>query len=175
MPRLLTTDAFLTRYGQRLLHQRRDSPQPASGLGGDRRGTEEASTLPLLRGPWRRWHKTLSTFLRDYLYIPLGGNRKGPRRRYVNRAQSLGAAHHIFAGMVGLSGFAWHPFSYSLGRKEYRLIVGALGVTLFFPNRQAIMQWEWISHRVYAIAFTLLVALPLLRFGDSAPFVYFQF
>lgn len=33
---------------------------------------------------WRRWHITLSTFLRDYLYIPLGGNRKGPARRYVN-------------------------------------------------------------------------------------------
>jgi D-alanyl-lipoteichoic acid acyltransferase DltB (MBOAT superfamily) len=33
---------------------------------------------------WRRWHMTLSRFLRDYLYIPLGGNRKGQRRRYVN-------------------------------------------------------------------------------------------
>jgi len=33
---------------------------------------------------WRRWHITLSNFLRDYLYIPLGGNRKGPARRYVN-------------------------------------------------------------------------------------------
>ena len=33
---------------------------------------------------WRRWHMTLSRFLRDYLYIPLGGNRKGPTRRYVN-------------------------------------------------------------------------------------------
>jgi D-alanyl-lipoteichoic acid acyltransferase DltB (MBOAT superfamily) len=33
---------------------------------------------------WRRWHMTLSRFLRDYLYIPLGGNRKGPQRRYVN-------------------------------------------------------------------------------------------
>ncbi len=33
---------------------------------------------------WRRWHISLSTFLRDYLYIPLGGNRQGPRRTYVN-------------------------------------------------------------------------------------------
>jgi alginate O-acetyltransferase complex protein AlgI len=33
---------------------------------------------------WRRWHVSLSTFLRDYLYIPLGGNRKGPGRTYVN-------------------------------------------------------------------------------------------
>lgn len=33
---------------------------------------------------WRRWHITLSRFLKDYLYIPLGGNRKGQVRRYVN-------------------------------------------------------------------------------------------
>jgi alginate O-acetyltransferase complex protein AlgI len=33
---------------------------------------------------WRRWHMTLSRFLRDYLYIPLGGNRHGTARRYVN-------------------------------------------------------------------------------------------
>ena len=33
---------------------------------------------------WRRWHMTLSRFLRDYLYIPLGGGRRGRLRRYVN-------------------------------------------------------------------------------------------
>lgn len=33
---------------------------------------------------WRRWHITLSRFLRDYLYIPLGGNRHGSTRRYTN-------------------------------------------------------------------------------------------
>jgi alginate O-acetyltransferase complex protein AlgI len=33
---------------------------------------------------WRRWHMTLSRFLRDYLYVPLGGNRQGPARRYLN-------------------------------------------------------------------------------------------
>jgi D-alanyl-lipoteichoic acid acyltransferase DltB (MBOAT superfamily) len=33
---------------------------------------------------WRRWHMTLSRFLRDYVYVPLGGNRKGALRRYVN-------------------------------------------------------------------------------------------
>ena len=33
---------------------------------------------------WRRWHITLSSFLRDYLYIPLGGNRRGELRTYVN-------------------------------------------------------------------------------------------
>ena len=33
---------------------------------------------------WRRWHITLSHFLRDYPYIPLGGNKKGETRRYIN-------------------------------------------------------------------------------------------
>lgn len=33
---------------------------------------------------WRRWHLSLSAWLRDYLYIPLGGNRKGSRRTYIN-------------------------------------------------------------------------------------------
>jgi alginate O-acetyltransferase complex protein AlgI len=45
---------------------------------------------------WRRWHMTLSRFLRDYVYIPLGGNRHGPARRYVN----------LMATMI-LGGF-WH-------------------------------------------------------------------
>jgi len=33
---------------------------------------------------WRRWHMTLSRFLKDYVYIPLGGNRKGETRTYIN-------------------------------------------------------------------------------------------
>jgi len=37
-----------------------------------------------VRDFWRRWHMTLSRFLRDYLYIPLGGNRCGPTRQAVN-------------------------------------------------------------------------------------------
>lgn len=37
-----------------------------------------------LQGFWRRWHMTLSAFLRDYIYIPLGGNRSGKFRTYTN-------------------------------------------------------------------------------------------
>lgn len=45
---------------------------------------------------WRRWHITLSTFLRDYLYIPLGGNRKGQLRQYANLliTMTLGGLWH---------------------------------------------------------------------------------
>jgi alginate O-acetyltransferase complex protein AlgI len=41
-------------------------------------------TATSFAGFWRRWHITLSAWLRDYLYIPLGGNRKGKTRTYVN-------------------------------------------------------------------------------------------
>jgi len=45
---------------------------------------------------WRRWHMTLSRFLRDYLYIPLGGNRHGSARRYLNLmiTMALGGLWH---------------------------------------------------------------------------------
>ena len=59
---------------------------------------------------WRRWHISLSTWLRDYLYLPLGGNRKGPRRTYLNLMLTmlLGGLWHganwtfvIWGGMHG--------------------------------------------------------------------------
>jgi alginate O-acetyltransferase complex protein AlgI len=60
---------------------------------------------------WRRWHMTLSQFLRDYLYIPLGGNRKGGARRYANLmiTMLLGGLWHgagwTFVVWGGLHGF----------------------------------------------------------------------
>lgn len=50
---------------------------------------------------WRRWHMTLSRWLRDYLYIPLGGNRGGPRAEYRN----------LFLTM--LLGGLWHGASWN--------------------------------------------------------------
>ena len=56
---------------------------------------------------WQRWHMTLSRFLRDYLYIPLGGNRKGKRRRYVNLmlTMTIGGLWHGAAWTFVLWGF----------------------------------------------------------------------
>ena len=60
---------------------------------------------------WRRWHITLSRFLRDYVYIPLGGNRRGPGRRYLNLLATmlLGGLWHgagwtfiVWGGLHGL-------------------------------------------------------------------------
>jgi alginate O-acetyltransferase complex protein AlgI len=50
---------------------------------------------------WRRWHMSLSAWLRDYLYISLGGNRKGPSRTYVNLMLTM------------LLGGLWHGASWN--------------------------------------------------------------
>lgn len=50
---------------------------------------------------WRRWHISLSSWLRDYLYIPLGGNRKGKVRQYIN------------LGLTMLIGGFWHGASWN--------------------------------------------------------------
>jgi alginate O-acetyltransferase complex protein AlgI len=50
---------------------------------------------------WRRWHISLSSFLRDYLYVPLGGNRKGTGRRYLN------------LGITMVLGGLWHGANWS--------------------------------------------------------------
>jgi alginate O-acetyltransferase complex protein AlgI len=50
---------------------------------------------------WRRWHISLSSWVRDYVYIPLGGSRHGPLRRLVNGLAAF--------ALVGLwHGAAWH-------------------------------------------------------------------
>jgi D-alanyl-lipoteichoic acid acyltransferase DltB (MBOAT superfamily) len=71
---------------------------------------------------WRRWHMTLSQFLRDYLYIPLGGNRRGPLLRYVNLAITmlLGGLWHgaawtfvVWGALHGIYlciNHAWHNY-----------------------------------------------------------------
>jgi alginate O-acetyltransferase complex protein AlgI len=66
---------------------------------------------------WRRWHMTLSAFLRDYLYIALGGNRKGVVRRYANLLTTM------------LLGGLWHGASWNF------VIWGALhGLYLVINN-----------------------------------------
>jgi alginate O-acetyltransferase complex protein AlgI len=72
---------------------------------------------------WQRWHMTLSRFLRDYLYIPLGGNRRGLFRRYRNLMVTMllgglwHGANYTFVLWGGLHGLylvvnhAWRSFA----------------------------------------------------------------
>lgn len=66
---------------------------------------------------WRRWHMSLSRWLRDYLYIPLGGNRLGPSRTYVNLmlVMLLGGLWHG-AAWVFVAWGAWHGVLLALER-----------------------------------------------------------
>jgi alginate O-acetyltransferase complex protein AlgI len=66
---------------------------------------------------WHRWHISLSAWLRDYLYVPLGGNRKGPTRTYVN----------LF--LVMLIGGLWHGAAWTF------VIWGALHGALLVAER----------------------------------------
>jgi len=72
---------------------------------------------------WRRWHISLSTFLRDYLYIPLGGNRVSRRRNYFNLSvvMLLGGLWHganwTFVAWGGFHGFLL-AFERMLGKKS---------------------------------------------------------
>ena len=78
---------------------------------------------------WRRWHMTLSRFMLDYLYIPLGGNQKGPVRQYMNLiiTMLLGGLWHgagwtfvIWGGLHGVYLFinhAWRALQYSVDWK----------------------------------------------------------
>ncbi|HNO79885.1 MAG TPA: MBOAT family protein [Phycisphaerae bacterium] len=66
---------------------------------------------------WRRWHISLSTWLRDYLYVPLGGARRGARRTYINLA------------LVMLLGGLWHGANWTF------VLWGALHGTFLIVER----------------------------------------
>ena len=86
---------------------------------------------------WRRWHITLSQWLRDYLYVPLGGNRKGARRTYINLMLTmlLGGLWHgaawtfVMWGLLHGLGLAVHKVwtqRVSHGRRPFHGVVGWL-------------------------------------------------
>jgi alginate O-acetyltransferase complex protein AlgI len=70
-----------------------------------------------MRDFWRRWHISLSTWLRDYVYIPLGGNRGGPRRAERNLVLTmvLGGLWHGAAWNFVLWGL-WHGLALAVER-----------------------------------------------------------
>jgi D-alanyl-lipoteichoic acid acyltransferase DltB (MBOAT superfamily) len=107
---------------------------------------------------WRRWHISLSSWLRDYLYIPLGGNRKGNIRTYFN----------LFLTML-LGGF-WHGANWTF------LVWGALhGIALALDKlrlgkrKPTYMQSGFSWKKIIGITFTFhFVVLCWIYFGPSS-------
>ncbi len=114
-----------------------------------------------IREFWRRWHITLSRFLRDYLYIPLGGNRAGPDRQAVNVVATmlLGGLWHgaawTFVAWGGLHGLALAVNSMwdRSGRRMPRLLGWAL-TTLF-----VLVGWVLFRSADFATAARVLAGL----------------
>jgi D-alanyl-lipoteichoic acid acyltransferase DltB (MBOAT superfamily) len=94
---------------------------------------------------WRRWHISLSTWFRDYVYIPLGGNRHGPVRTYFN----------LVFTMV-LCGF-WHGANWTF------LLWGALHAAVLVGERLFERAGDWIppfAARLLTVIFVFLAWVP---------------
>jgi alginate O-acetyltransferase complex protein AlgI len=118
---------------------------------------------------WQRWHITLSRFLRDYLYIPLGGNRHGKARRYANLMATmlLGGLWHgagwtflIWGALHGVYlvlNHAWRGLKTQLGigdgGKFMRFI--SIGITFL----AVVVAWVFFRADSYASALSLLAGM----------------
>ncbi|MBN1981131.1 MAG: MBOAT family protein [Chitinivibrionales bacterium] len=111
---------------------------------------------------WRRWHISLSTFLRQYLYIPLGGNRKGKVRTYSNLMATM------------LLGGLWHGAAWS-----YMIWGGAHGLALaaerFIKDHIRISDTIWFSAMriffVFCYVTTAWLLFKLPNFDQTVQFV----
>jgi len=114
---------------------------------------------------WRRWHITLSTWLRDYLYIPLGGNRKGTRRTYINLMLTmlLGGLWHgaswnfvIWGGIHG-AGLAVHKY-YMKTKEEKKAVQNILitAIAWLATYLFVITCWVFFRSQSFAISTTIL-------------------
>lgn len=97
---------------------------------------------------WRRWHISLSTWLRDYLYIPLGGNRRGPLRTYLNLLLTM------------LIGGLWHGASWrfvvwggvhGLALAVHRALFGRAEAGPPKPLWRKFLGWALTFHLVLAL------------------------
>jgi len=95
---------------------------------------------------WRRWHISLSTWLRDYLYIPLGGNRKGRGRTYINLILTM-----VLGGL-------WHGANWTF------IVWGAwhgaiMAIERAFGNKGTVPDGRPWAVRAVLTAFTLLLVI----------------
>jgi len=121
---------------------------------------------------WRRWHITLSSWLRDYLYIPLGGNRYGTARTYCNlfTTMLLGGLWHgaswtfvVWGGLHGsyLAAERWLRARFA-GYQPGPLALIALGLLTY-----VLVQLTWVFFRAKTFGKAWLILRGM--FGLSAP------
>ena len=118
---------------------------------------------------WRRWHITLSRFLRDYLYIGLGGNRRGTTRRYINLmiTMLLGGLWHganwtfvIWGGLHGcylMINHAWLAASRkSAAVATFRRSRAGAGFGWALTFLAVVVAWVFFRAPSLDVAFTIL-------------------
>lgn len=138
---------------------------------------------------WNRWHISLSSWLRDYIYIPLGGNRKGKIRKHVNTLITFlvsGLWHGSSWNFVfwGLLHGIWNIFSVkkekeaSLFRQLWQILVTFCGVTvtwIFFRAKDLGTAVAMLKHSVtgFGISIDQITASLLPFTGDNTCAAYF--
>lgn len=128
---------------------------------------------PSIEDFWRRWHISLSSWLRDYLYIPLGGNRAGEVKTYRNLMTTMvlgglwhGAAWTFVAwGAMHGAALAFHRAFF----KGKKLVGAAYGFALSLVATQAFVLLTWVPFRAESFSDTLTIwsAFTGLREGGS--------
>ena len=121
---------------------------------------------------WRRWHITLSRWLRDYLYVPLGGNRKGRFRTYTNLfiVMLLGGLWHgaswnfVFWG--GLHGTAlavhkfWREIRGNVEKDRKPIVRGSLTFISWFATFLFVtFAWIFFRSRDFATSKTIILKI----------------
>ncbi len=115
---------------------------------------------------WRRWHITLSAFLRDYLYIALGGNRKGKTRRYANLMITM------------LLGGLWHGANWTFvlwgGAHGLLLSINHLWRSLWGEERSPVFDRTLGKSSAWALTFVcVLLTWVLFRAEDVTTALHF--
>ena len=100
---------------------------------------------------WRRWHISLSTWFKEYVYIPLGGNRKGVKRQIINLL--------IVWGLTGL----WHGAAYNF--IFWGLFYGLLLILEKFVLKKFLDKLPSVLQHVYTL-FIVLIGWTLFYFTD---------
>ena len=100
---------------------------------------------------WRRWHISLSTWFKEYVYIPLGGNRKGVRRQIINLL--------IVWGLTGL----WHGASYNF--IFWGLYYGILLIIEKFVLKKWLDKLPKVLQHIYTM-FIVVIGWGLFYFTD---------